>query len=1080
MMRKGCWIAGIAITAVLGLACIILAAVLPGVIHNKIKEKAADQAILGTSNEDSWAHIPGKMDVVVKRDYYLYDISMKNPMDLFSAGNDAKIEVNRIGPFSYFEREDDLNIAFSDDKEKVTSNPWDYYVHDGTSNDDSMKVTNINLGAYGVWYQVCHTDTFKLATTVLYDNFSSMFSNIQSLIYSATILNNQFKGSTAAETKNNIKTLMFAGIDDALFEIIYVDPTYGIQSALSFSYWIQAALNFPEGSAGIVQSYFLLTNAEIATIVKNLQVLTDDTYAVIEQAYGCTNPQCLAQLQTATGKVLSDPPAGVTSQGSIINYNSTTIYAPELGYFQQQVFVPTLLPDEQAEYKAVTWDMDLLDYLMAFKMGEAVLSTRTLFNIANIGFIFDVCQGIVDQSNLEQFNPVADKFHLTTKQARILWNYLVYLVDSDAFAEMPVNNPGGSYEQFVEWKGMAGVADIGTDSLHDTTSDLTELVGPLTHGHALWNSVKDIGNFSKSPATVCVDIVVASGIAETTAEEMCNFPPLKWTATFDLDVYGAWIEMCREQYSDIAMALVYEKKLLTPTEYDTLCSFTVTLPHQQVKEEVPKAAAATTINSLFSTIMSDVAGAYGCTGPRGCTNKELMMMQWGSCSVTLGFPDVVGLKKGYLMEQYLPNTVPAPITYCGWQFATNDRKVPHPIAFEDVRSVMNFSGMLSDDMNGGYVFGLYKEFQTDPLKTGKQYDLYTDFLVYLVRDVAMGGLTRTRTAKEWLFGYTDDFVAAIVHQNPLAGGDPTANPHLGFEKNMTTPEDALSRPTTTLWTGKNHKDLVGNYFTYEGSETIQMWGKTYDGFTVQNGYTNPWGTQVPFKGSAGTRFQIDIQKDDKINFYIDDLYRQGDGIFVDSFHYHDLPVYRYNLGPSMLATSDYNKKVYYSLKYDGMGNQTTVEQAPVFVSKPYFWEAEEAGKNTTIYGPDNKVLLPGPSGQTYFYVEPYSGGAVQANEELQGSIQLSPNVLIPDCPNGFLPMFYLHRYGGLDGHQISSTFGELITAMKVQKIFPLVAYPVGAAFLLASAIIGFFFYKKRKAAKLMDSENPGAYATLTQ
>jgi len=1070
------WIAAIAITGFLGAAGIIMAAVLPSVIEKKVKSQAADQAMFTADNEKDWAHIPGDMKIEVHRDYYLYNLSLSNPDDLFKLGAEGKkIEVTKIGPFSYHERQDDLAIAYSDDREKVFIKPYTYYVRTDDSMDDETLITSINLGAYGVWYQTTQLETYKLAATALTTTYGAMMQSLWIDAFTLAIYYMNFKPSdTTPETtvKANFKKFVFGeSISEELFEKIYADPRFGLQTPLTLSNWFSAAMNYPNDQvAPALQEYFLLSKGEMDQALGNFKNLTTDLQTVIEGVYQCTDDDCLAQHQWATTEVTSVPLLPqIPKYPSVINFNDTTSYAPEMGFYQKNTFIPSLPVDEQEAYSKVTWPKTLTKTLLKFDINGPVDTKDSLFNIGNMQFIFDTCQHI-DETNLDNFQPISERFHLTNMQSRILWNYIRYILNKIGLAGKP--QPSSTYEEFQDWKGRAAVLEIGSIALYQTTVKFYDHVGPLTHGTALFNKLKTLKDFTTNPVGAC-ETLIGQIFTATEAKTLCSIPELKWTNDVkDYTQFSNWVDLCRDENSAIAQTVFKDvlnpKPGLADIQYQHLCTYTIT------KQQTPSVSniegdAASTVNfgDILGEALSEVVTLYGCQNSRGCTNNELMTYQWGECGVTPKYPKAWGIGNSPYMMDYV-SEITDPVGWCEWQLSRVPKDQQSMLLWADANKIMTWMGMYSEGINESYL--LESSTNPNPLNLEKP-ALMNEYYKYLVAEIAMGGLTQAKTAREWIFGFKDKFVDQVRTKNPLAGGDPTANPIIGFETNMTSTEDALSKPPSAVWTGKNHEDLVGRFYTYQGSETIAKYGVTYDGYTIKNGWTNPWGEEVVLKGSAGMHFQIGLEDHERIYVFINDLYRQGYGVQTDKFDYHNLPIQKYQLAPELLSCSEYNKKVYYDLIYEGMGNQTSIEQAPVFVSKPYFYQAEQAGQNTTIYSDTGDVLVPTPAVESFFYVEPYSGGAVKANEGLQGAVQLIPGFLIPDSPQGFLPLFYLHRYGGLDDAQISDTFGLLITALKVKHLAPLVGYPVGAFFVLMCGVSVYFFVKRRREAKKQNAVN---------
>jgi hypothetical protein len=106
--------------------------------------------------------------------------------------------------------------------------------------------------------------------------------------------------------------------------------------------------------------------------------------------------------------------------------------------------------------------------------------------------------------------------------------------------------------------------------------------------------------------------------------------------------------------------------------------------------------------------------------------------------------------------------------------------------------------------------------------------------------VTLNGFTTTRTVREYLFGYQDDFLEKTVRTAyPPFGGDPSAPSQIAFNDLNLTKEEASD--IFIFHTGKDdfrnvyqnyeingHKYLVNNYSKFDGNRTSWEWKTPWD------------------------------------------------------------------------------------------------------------------------------------------------------------------------------------------------------------------------------------------------------------
>ena len=87
---------------------------------------------------------------------------------------------------------------------------------------------------------------------------------------------------------------------------------------------------------------------------------------------------------------------------------------------------------------------------------------------------------------------------------------------------------------------------------------------------------------------------------------------------------------------------------------------------------------------------------------------------------------------------------------------------------------------------------------------------FYQYIRYVGIYITLGGFTTTRTAREFLFGYEDEFLATVKSAYPPFGGDPSAPSVIAFnDLNLT---EAGATQTLVFKTGKDdYRNVYQNY-----------------------------------------------------------------------------------------------------------------------------------------------------------------------------------------------------------------------------------------------------------------------------
>jgi hypothetical protein len=123
-----------------------------------------------------------------------------------------------------------------------------------------------------------------------------------------------------------------------------------------------------------------------------------------------------------------------------------------------------------------------------------------------------------------------------------------------------------------------------------------------------------------------------------------------------------------------------------------------------------------------------------------------------------------------------------------------------------------------------------------------------------------------------------------------------------------------------------------------------------------------------------------------------------------------------------------------------MGNFTSVFKAPLFASKPAYYECDNLfDAKPEITPVEYKPEQPAEQDDVDLYheswvdVEPYSGAVLRAAQKLMISALLEKDELFEN-DNRFIPVYYVFRTGNFTEDSVILVFGDLITALGLKLI----------------------------------------------
>jgi len=349
-----------------------------------------------------------------------------------------------------------------------------------------------------------------------------------------------------------------------------------------------------------------------------------------------------------------------------------------------------------------------------------------------------------------------------------------------------------------------------------------------------------------------------------------------------------------------------------------------------------------------------------------------------------------------------------------------------------------------------------------------------NYFRYLFTDDLLGGLFVNRSIDNLMWGYKDRFMEKMRTQNYYLGGDPALDSNFNLLQNMSQIPD--SDNFFQMRAGSNDSSKVRDYLSVFGysNNNIVFREKYFDGKNVVTSFRNPWKEWVALNGTDAMTFHPGFNKDDKPKAFLDDLLRNAKFHYNDTVVHNGLTTYRYLLDEDMILSKNTvpENGVYYADKYNGYANMSSIIKAPFFAHKPYYFQCNDTPASmipdikmsaswsqnySKTEGPEDAKLF----NESYFDIEPFSGGTVTAAQKLMISALIERDELF-EIDSKFVPIYFVFRTGNLTDTSINMIFGDLVTGLGVKSMINLFCVTLLTLFiaLAAHAYIGSSFSNK--------------------
>ena len=972
-----------------------------------IKNQAAESAWLLPESYDQWGRVPGSLDVNLIRKYTFFNFT--NPFEVFHFNETPKFVQMTSHLYREYQNLTDPKYSHPDKDNKSTVVDFNYQVYslplDASPSD---LITTVNVGTLGFWYSAHNPPSHEFGTFALSATLISLEKDIPTTLQCAAI---QFQCLNTREYANRILA-KYNIKDPDLQEFIWSDPVYGIGERKTLPLWAHAIAGGPNsGAAKILGEYFYLTNQQLTGLLSNSEPSVSDLVSCVNglnssiaNGYNCSTTPCqpfyLVSIQWTSQHVTKHPAGGIIpAKDSVVFYNETVEGYPEISYFLKEYFIPTY--DVDPEEYDLTFSVDMFSPLFNTTPStdsKYCTDPKTLLHFGNQKFIYDIGKQFDEKGDLQLLEPIKERFELPSLQhAHVLYKYLVYFE-----SEFIVRSSAGGR------KVHSIMGQIANKALYETYTEMADfLLLDLTSRIILDNMT----NYSMG----CVELFeLSTDISTDEAIRVCQTKPL---TPFNLSSIGFLVTICNQktgeeysQFLDESGLELYEMAAFcTGVDKKTFAgmmqaSQLYLKDHYQCAPSVPKA--------------------------KRCSSQEIAVMQWRNSAITLNVPPVLEgtFTPSDSVKDWYPSKFSKPFEYLAVLNLLSKTLSPEdfePIDYDTTKKLLTFDRLFSPViMQLIFVYwenGKWSEF-AETIYDIKPYPFIT-YLRYMIMDVGLGGFAQTRTVDELLWGYVDPFLQNLQQASPLNSGNPSLNPVVNLAGANCSYEEAAAYPVS-MYSGVNETQITRNIRQLYGSNEITFPIAYFNGNETVSDFTSPWPENIPIKGSDASINIPGLEEGQNVPIYVMDISFQTELMYSgNTSSYNGVDSYRYVFSNDAMKnkTNNPNNKKWYADKWNGVINISAMHNAPLFVSKASFLDADQYLSDAVeIYEDEDmkKRVVHNRSDDFYIDIEPYSGVSLGVNAAFQANYYLKADELFKNPKEAMLPILLTQRSSSFNDSQV--------------------------------------------------------------
>ncbi|CDW87257.1 cd36 family protein [Stylonychia lemnae] len=1063
---KCCGIASI----VIGLILIGVGIGWPFIIDSLVKSQSKDQAALGKDNMDKWKDIPGKYDIQLNRKTYLYNAI--NREDVIFKGEVPTVE--EYGPFIYREYDnystpekwDEKITVPGKDKTKnairMTFNQYAQYNFGGDygkaqDQDIDKKIWQINQAALGVWFAANHPPAWRLGLNLLYsvvlDGLGRQVLDQGSWTFLNKVVGNQ----------DGIQSNLFNDkITPEQAKQILTDPDFGLNNVNNYIRWAPMTdgsdpLQFQLMVSELKARFGLTYEAIQSAIPKwNGLILFGKGYVISQSSVNNENNQGIAYVQWANSMVtgnLSKP----ISFDSVTQQTDTVTGYPEISFFQVNKLYPNLKQDKLYQrFKDVKLFVGFsakdkpLNYEYLFQLIDDQGNeppSKSLFNMDTIKALYNVpFVDILDEKkpqpediDLTGYQDVATLLGLSVEQTYLIRLWLEYVKQT-------------TFQRSQATTEIAIISQLTSQQMQQTISTMEQEVPLIVYTEQLASivDVQKVGclKFYSDEFKFSTDL----------QQNLCSGGKLG-IKTFDFSdvrvTSKAW------------MSILLHNNTLDASDYADLL-FLSSMSTDDLNNLL-FLSTSTIQTYLTKNVFGPVYAKHKdtvCTVSQFqmCTPKELAYQQWLDLSI-LSQPDAT-TPESYV-NQFPADTKLKLAPELGYfLYKAGLDKVS--ITLGNVVTFMQLNRLYNLEIIGDILLNVKSDY----------IDVFTNeqirrYIRYIMVEGALGGLFQYRTPREYLEGFIDPTVYQTAQLPVWNGGDQTNDPFMSINYSPTSPKDN----PIVFFSGTDDYLYTRSFGLWLDLPYITMKRKDYTSlFNLEAVYADPWiqadgtGGKEYLEGTDGFQFHPDLQSDDRLWVWVNDLGRNGyfDYYSDDTDAYDGLKMMTYQISPDLMKKANKDNKKFGTF-LDGTSPMFTILQAPVLASKGHFYQIDTIAADSVaqiVTKGDRKPILPIQSeDDTFLGMEQHSGVNVQARQRLQLNFYIAKDNLFNYIkPDSFIitPLTYVKRESIMTKSQVKDILGDLYVARTARTAGLATLLSIGVILLGLSI---FMFCRFRKVKK---------------
>lgn len=950
------------------------------VVESAVNKKIQETVVMTKSNVDVWGEVPGKYDIMVKRNLTLFNIV--NPDDIFTG---KPIEVKHTEPIFIREKHTCDDKVFTNEDDLVSFNQT--YTYDVAMDQKeydricNQNVTVANIYALGAW------DTAGKRLNMSQKAFYTLGSLLTSMvaddnIYYESLALGMMYLYIDLNTFDQLyaKDFQPAGISKEKAQWIYEDSLHGWKNNVTIKRWMQAVDQGAESDLTMyLADYFNIDYDQISRLasgrfgkaVKEIAMLIKTNYDCPSAGTKDCDSNFLAAIQVGRQDVTLRPPPPVIPFASLGGKNLSVFGMPEFSYFYNDYF--TVYIETDPAYKGTNLTIQQSVSLFTFDASGYVLDLKTTLahpmnmdKLIRAGMNFEKTRKLSDFKDIDlQLN--VNNLYLT----RGLYEYSKYLATN--FSSSGLDN----MQLATKTKWAQSVIADNIAGLLSTLKPMLQVEFAYTY---LTQNKKECSTLLKNtllnPSSTVINNFCQSGWtreAIKTLYRFCNMPTTSFYQKNKDKLFG---------FSYMQM------NLLCDTSDD-------------VDDSLGDSLRQADLN---------MGKQYDCNNTH-CSHLELTLKQITNATITMNPPVGSNLQAAKSISSWLPQVFPKPFELK--YFLDKSGQSIDPISYADAKETWDWNNLQSPLFQSKALADYYNKNET-LIKTRAHFSssqVLESYINYLTLENFLGGVTYTGKICDIIYGFAPDIVTKMRLTPPLLGGDPSTPEFVSMNPNNSWVQQ-------TRYTGKKDLNKVGNFYAAFGSRNIVMMKQFWDGKRVYNGTQNPWGEDIPLVG-GDSQFIPHSNPDATQTGYITDLYRFAHSKFVEKATKNlGLEAYKYKGTDNEGEISSENAK-YYMYQYKNMMNLTSVKQAPIFISKMGFQEANSSIQdNVKFYDNNGAPFVWQDEMDGFLYLEPRTGAPFDISVNFQINLDLSADNLFATKSNFVLPVFLLRRRMSLSDKQV--------------------------------------------------------------